>query len=359
MNVGAKNGTALSWLAAFPREFQEPLAAGHQILAGATCEIRFRRGQPLTMAAPGRQLYWQKGRWQEAPFWGDWEETGEGLTADVLERLWQQLTGGSQYRLETELKNGYLTLAGGHRLGFCGRAVTEGGSIKSMRDISYLNLRLARQIKGSLDFCLPWLLQEGNWCSCLFVSPPLGGKTTLLRELVRLASRGISPQEAACLPQGAPGWPFNGQPVAGVNVSLVDERSELAGSWQGKRQFDLGPRTDVLDACPKAEGMLLLIRSMGPQILAADEIGKPEDLAALETALACGIKVFATVHGETPTELRRRPGWNRLLEEGYFDRLILLNRRDTGTGNEAGLKILDKAQQLLFQREKKKGGRQC
>ena len=121
-----------------PPEFQEPLAAGHQILAGATCEIRFRRGQPLTMAAPGRQLYWQKGRWQEAPFWGDWEETGEGLTADVLERLWQQLTGGSQYRLETELKNGYLTLAGGHRLGFCGRAVTEGGSIKSMRDISYL-----------------------------------------------------------------------------------------------------------------------------------------------------------------------------------------------------------------------------
>ena len=314
------------WLEAFPRDLAEKLAQGHKELAGPTCEVRLRIGQPLTMAGPWRQIYWRRQGWLDYPPAGEpLADAGEVFTDEELERLWLRITGGSQYRLETELRGGYLTLPGGHRLGFCGRAVTEDGRLKTMRDISYLNLRLARQIKGTLTPWLPWLQSGGEWRSCLVIGPPLSGKTTLLRELVRLASTGVD--------LGQDGI------VSGVNVSLVDERSELAGAWQGQAQFDLGPRTDVLDACPKAEGMLLAIRSMGPQILAVDEIGGAGDLAALETALVCGVKVFATAHGGSLEEISRRPGLKALLGQGLFDRLALLGRQ--GPRGKRDIVILD------------------
>ncbi|MEA4891817.1 MAG: stage III sporulation protein AA [Peptococcaceae bacterium] len=347
-NYTEASGLNGRWLELFPREVREKLVSGHEILGKTTCEIRIRSGQPLTMAALDRQIYWQGRQWRSWPAAGLREEgTAPLILPEEMERLWLQITQGSQYRLEREMQNGYLTLPGGHRLGFCGRAVTEEGRIKTMRDIACLNLRLARQIKGGLEPWLPLLLKEGNWCSCLLVGPPLGGKTTLLRELIRLASTGVAGADAG-----------QAEAVAGVNVSLVDERSELAGTYQGQAQFDLGPRTDVLDACPKAEGMLLMIRSMGPQILAVDEIGKPEDLKALETALACGVRVFATIHGSGLEEICRRPGIAGLLKQGFFDRLILLERRKAGfDGTEssnveagrtgpAAIKILDGKTQL-------------
>jgi stage III sporulation protein AA len=130
--------------------------------------------------------------------------------------------------------------------------------------------------------------------------------------MIRLASGGVR---------------VKGLAIPGCNVSVVDERSELAGSWRGIPQFDLGPRTDVLDGCPKAQGMMLMIRSMSPQILAADEIGRQEDIEALKEAIACGIIVFATVHGRSRKEVEARPGMQALLEDSIFERILFLGGR--------------------------------
>jgi stage III sporulation protein AA len=271
-------------------------------------EMRFRCGQPVMISDGRRMLAWDGMAWQKELPAG---KKG-ALDEKNLRRLFEQLAGGSLYRLEEELQNGYLTLPGGHRLGFCGRAVLEKGKIKTMREIAFLNFRLARAVPGCLEPWLEQMVSGGRWLSTLLIAPPLGGKTTLLREMIRLASGGLRSK---------------GLNIPGYNVGVVDERSELAGSWRGIPQFDLGPRTDVLDGCPKAQGMMLMIRSMAPQILAADEIGKKEDIEALNEAVSCGITVFATLHGRCRQEIEARPGLRALLDNPVFERILFLGGR--------------------------------
>ncbi len=120
--------------------------------------------------------------------------------------------------------------------------------------------------------------------------------------------------------------------IAGFKVAVVDERSEIAGSFQGMPQLDVGERTDVLDACPKAEGMMMLLRSMGPEVIVTDEIGRPEDIAAIEEVIHAGVTVVATAHGSSLAELRARPGLRRLLDEQVFERALILGwSRGAGT----------------------------
>jgi len=291
-----------SWCRIFPEYLQNPLMLGHQALKEKTEEVRLRIGRPLMIQGNGERLFWTSAGWQPVL---DGRNQDKHLTARDIQQVVLRITQGSIYALEEELKNGYLTIPGGHRLGFCGRAVLAGGRISTIKDIRFLNLRIARQINANVEKLLPWLKKNGRWLSLLIISPPLGGKTTLLRELVRLAG-----QE--------------------VNVSLVDERSELAGCYLGEPQFDVGLLTDVLDGCPKAQGMMLMIRSMAPQILAVDEIGHSQDIEALHHALACGITVFATIHGLDQRELQRRPGLQELVAAGLFQRIIVLR----GYGNQ-------------------------
>ncbi|MEL7623800.1 MAG: stage III sporulation protein AA [Clostridiales bacterium] len=293
------------WTAHFPKELADILSMGHQFLQEKTMEIRFRSGRPIMISDGQRMLAWDGAAWQKELPAGKQGAFSEG----ELRKLFEHLTGGSLYRLEEELQNGYLTLPGGHRLGFCGRAVLEKGKIKTMREISFMNFRLAREVPGCLEPWIELLVRDKRWLSTLIIAPPLGGKTTLLREMIRLASGGTK---------------VKGITIPGYNVSVVDERSELAGSWRGIPQFDLGPRSDVLDGCPKAQGMMLMIRSMGPQILAVDEIGKKEDIEALKEAIACGITVFATVHGRSREEVEARPGMQALLDNSIFERILLL-----------------------------------
>ena len=195
-------------------------------------------------------------------------------------------------------------------MGVAGQAVLETEErLRTIKHITCLNIRLSHQVRGAGDGVLHFIYEKGELQNTLIISPPGCGKTTLLRDLVRQISDGN--------PYGS-----------GKCVGLVDERSEIAGCFQGKPQNDVGIRTDVLDACPKALGMMLLLRAMSPQVLAIDEMGGERDLEAVRLASSCGCRLVATVHGSGMKDVRRKAGMGRLLEEGIFQRFLILGKRE-------------------------------
>jgi len=205
----------------------------------------------------------------------------------------------SMYAFEEEIRNGFITIPGGNRIGICGRAVVEDGRIKTIKNISALNIRIAHEIKGCADKIIADVLDPLPRHT-LIISPPGRGKTTLLRDLARQASD------------------------SGFTVGIVDERSEIAACYMGVAQNDVGIRTDVLDGCPKAEGMILMLRVMSPQIIVVDEIGKRDDISAIEDILNAGVKLFCTVHGASVDEAAKKPGLGELIERGVFEKYIVL-----------------------------------
>ena len=238
-------------------------------------EIRLRVNAPLILIYQGKEYFLTKS--------GDFsrkEEEACFVKAEDLKETMEYVSGYSMYAFEEEIRQGFITIQGGHRVGIAGKTVLEGDRIKGVKYISYINLRLSHQIKGCATPILPYIIKNNRICHTLIVSPPRCGKTTLLRDLIRQVSSG-----SVYLP--------------GVSVGVVDERSEIGGSYQGVPQNDLGIRTDVLDCCPKAEGMMMLIRSMSPEVVAVDELGDYEDIHAIESVIHCGCKLFATVHGSS------------------------------------------------------------
>jgi stage III sporulation protein AA len=148
-----------------------------------------------------------------------------------------------------------------------------------------------------------------NWLHTMIIGPPQTGKTTLLRDIARIISSGDD----------------NGKFQAS-KVGIVDERSEIAGCVAGVPQMTFGPRLDVMDACPKAEGMMMMIRSMSPEVLIVDEIGRSEDANAIMEAVNAGIKLIMTTHGESLDEIKKRPILKTILNEQIFQRFIVLSR---------------------------------
>lgn len=263
-------------------------------------EIRLRQAKPLMIAVGNQDLMFDSNEWT----------TGATnpyiVTKEDMSRTLQLISQGSIYAWEEELKNGYLTLPGGHRVGIVGKALLEQGKLKTLKNISGFNIRVARAIPGVADKILPHLIaKSGRIYSTLIISPPKAGKTTLLRDVVRQLSLGVPP-------------------LKGLNIGLVDERSEIACCYNGVPQMDVGIRTDVLDGCPKARGMIMLIRSMSPDLIATDEIGRPEDVVAIEEAINAGVTIVATVHGKDIDDIKKRPNMNRIIRHGFFNRYIIL-----------------------------------
>ncbi|UTR09460.1 stage III sporulation protein AA [Evansella sp. LMS18] len=231
------------------------------------------------------------------------------------------LSQHSVYRLEEELKRGYITVSGGHRVGLAGRVIMEKGEVKGIRDISSYNIRIARQKKGAAEKYISRLQKQGEWCHTLIIGPPKTGKTTLLRDFARLISSGSSGK------------------IYAKNVGIIDERSELAGSVRGVPQHEFGVKVDILDACSKAEGLMMMIRSMSPEVIIVDEIGRREDGEAIMEAVHAGVTIFASVHGESLEDIKKRPTISALLKQGVFQRAIELNTKSR-TGNVRNLEYL-------------------
>lgn len=241
-------------------------------------EIRIRQGQKMAIRYQGRLLF-PVGQERE-------------VTAMECKEIVSQMSQYSLYAFEEEVRRGYLTIPGGHRIGVTGRVVMERGEVKILRHISCLNIRISHEIKGCANWLLPYLVSDCELHSTLILSPPGGGKTTLLRDLIR----NISQQK---------------------NVALVDERSEIAGCYQGVPQRDVGPCCDVIDGCPKSIGMEMVLRSMGPEVIAVDEIGTQEDYRSMKQALVSGCVMLATLHGEDLSSVR---------EKGMFSRYVILGK---------------------------------
>lgn len=266
-------------------------------------EIRLRSFQPLLVISDGKELFLTpKG-----------SSTGEPCEAyvvnqkEVKETL-EYIANYSVYAYEEELKQGFITVQGGHRVGVAGKIVCEGEKIKGVKHISCLNVRISHEIKGCASEVLPCLFGKEGLCHTLIISAPRCGKTTILRDLVRQLSNGT-------------------KDIPGCMVGVVDERSELGGSYLGVPQNDLGIRTDILDCCPKAEGMMMLIRSMAPSVIAVDELGSYSDIHAIESVINCGCKLLATVHGTSIEDIQKKPLFQKLMQERVFERYVVLHDR--------------------------------
>lgn len=276
-----------------PRLRQEALSLTPQDQCRAE-ELRLRVGQPMSAAFPE----------------GERPLGGAPVRAGELEQLVEIASRASVHAVLDQIRRGYLTVEGGHRIGLCGTAVLREGEIHSLRQLSSAAIRVARQVRNSSGPVLDGLCPGGRLASTLILAPPGAGKTTLLRDLVRRVSDGDG-----CQPR---------------RVSLMDERGEVAALYSGCPQLDVGSRTDVMEGCPKAKGLMLLLRAMNPQVLAVDEITAPEDAAALRTAAGCGVTLLATAHGDGREDLERRPLYRALMEAGIFQKLLLIRREGSG-----------------------------
>ena len=249
-------------------------------------EVRIRVDRPVILKYPGK------------------EDILEHIVNQVeIVNILQSLCNNSIYSYQSQICDGYITLAGGHRVGITGNVAMKEGKIINVNYVSSLNFRVAREIIGASDGIMKDVLVNGEINNTLIVSKPGCGKTTILRDLVRNISN------------------------SGFTVSLIDERGEIASMYKGIPQNDIGLRTDVMDNVTKSLGMKIAIRTMAPQVIVADEIGTKDDLEAINYGICSGVKGIFTAHGADISELRKNESLNSLYEEKLFKRIIFLESR--------------------------------
>ncbi|SFU56020.1 stage III sporulation protein AA [Clostridium sp. DSM 8431] len=230
------------------------------------------------------------------------------VTREDLKYILQRISNYSLYACEEDIKQGFITIKGGHRIGLAGECVMDNGSVKTIRNISSLNIRISRQIIGCSKKLIRYIYNNGRVYNTMIISPPKCGKTTVLRDITRVLSNG------------------------GKKISVIDERSEIAACYMGVPQMDVGIRTDVLDNCLKSQGMIMAIRSLSPEVLICDEIGVANDTQALVMAFNSGVNIIVTLHGENIEDLYNRKVFQDIISNNILERVIILgNSKGVGT----------------------------
>ncbi len=261
-----------------PRRLQQAALALPPTVWMQCEEVRLRTGQAMMYSIRGREAVVPEAF----------------VSAEDLQEVLSRATRYSVHSFEDNIRQGFVTIEGGHRLGLCGTAILRGDAIGGLRELSSINLRIAGQQFGAADTLMTQIYEENHVHSTLIVSPPAWGKTTLLRDCIRQLSE------------------------KGIRVGVADERFEIAGSYDGQPCFALGPTTDVLSGAPKAQAVLQLVKTMSPKVLVMDEITAPEDVQALSYAMHCGVAVIATAHALDFADFRQRPVYQPLLQSNVF-----------------------------------------
>lgn len=310
---GGWRDQVLPWLPAEVRSLLERVDPAR--LAEAE-ELRLRAGRPIHLVfADGDAFVGSGGELLSRP------DGAPPVGPEVVRRAWTSVCEASVYSREEEARQGFVCLPGGHRVGVAGRFACEGGRILGLREVGGLNFRLARARPGCASPLLPALADpSGLPYHTLIVGPPGAGKTTLLRDLVRQLSAG---RHDLGLP--------------GLRVALVDERGEVAACRAGVPQLDVGPRTDVLDRCPKPAGIVMALRALAPQVVAFDELGGEEDARAVVEAARAGVRVVCTVHAASLEEAAARPALAPLFRPLLFGAWVVLSRRGGRPGAVAAV----------------------
>ena len=268
----------------FKKEWCALIQKQPQELLKKATEIRFRAGKGCSISCGD----------------GNYPVEGLKITAADMQELLEKICRGAVYRFENQAENGYIPLPGGHRAGICGSFVRDENAVIRIRDLSSVNFRICRDVKGIAEELYSKLLCDGKFCSTLIVSEPSGGKTTLLTDLVRVLSKN------------------------GYRSAVVDERGEIGAVFQGIPQKDLGELTDVLDGYPKPYGMMVALRTLSPQVLVCDEIGSKEETERMLEAMNAGVPVLATAHARDEEELFSRPQIKKLTDAGAISKVVLL-----------------------------------
>lgn len=228
---------------------------------------------------------------------------------DDLKYIMQRISNYSLYAYEEDIRQGFITIQGGHRVGLAGECVMEDGKVKTIKNITSLNIRICREIIGCSQKVMKYIVDDTNIYNTMIISPPKCGKTTILRDIARVLSDKVQKK-----------------------ISIIDERSEIAGSYMGIPQMNVGIRSDILDNCLKSEGMIMAIRSLSPDVLICDEVGTFKEIEALEMAFNSGVNIIVTLHGRSIEDLYNRSVLKNLLNNNILQRVIILgNSKGTGT----------------------------
>jgi len=281
-----------------PQTIFAALAAIDEKIAPAIEEIRLRTMRPLMIYTCN------KGYCVNADG-GLSDSDGLFVSEDDVEQTFNALTGQSPYAYEDEIRQGFLTLSNGIRAGLAGSALMAGGHLRTYKTVSGINFRIPREAKGIAHDLLPYISKDGCLQSTLVISPPRLGKTTLVRDIARCGG--------------------NGKGLKPSRVTVVDERQEIAASVYGKPLFDVGRETDVVSGVLKSMGVFMALRSLSPDVIVTDEIGRSDDLEALKEVANSGVVMIATAHAPDFESLQNKLFFKKICEERMFDAYVVLS----------------------------------